>query len=319
VASSANLPPTGNTAGDGYLTNDTGALWTWSGSAWTNVGVIRGPQGLTGPAGPQGSTGPAGPAGPIGLLNDPFVSQLTFTGNAITGYPAATDRNYAQFRNGMVVVVLDIIAKASNGVIATIDTSIPTPLPGQGCFSQADTCIFFINAGSRDLYVNNATVNQRYLITLTYMANGQGMGNAGVSPVFLEVSQSVTQVAIPASAFTVVTWNSATVSNNVGGGTWNNQYYTIPKDGYYSMNLVTRQDAATARSTMIGIDSAPQDSGLSVWSSIGGVGAVARSSFNYVRNAYLYTGAKVGVVVYSEAATMNMTLGTLNITRMPWW
>jgi hypothetical protein len=252
------------------------------------------------------------------LLNDPFFAQLTFTGNAVSGYPAATDRNYAQFRNGMVIVVLDIIAKASNGVISTIDTSIPTPLPGSGVFTQADTAIFFINAASRDLYVNNATVNQRYTIILTYFANGQGMGNAGVSPVFFELNQPATPVAIPASAFTVVTW-SATPSNNVGGGTWNNQYYTVPKDGYYAMNLVTRQDAATARSTLIGIDSAPQDSGLGVWSSIGGVGAVARSSFNYVRNAYLYTGAKVGVVVYSEAATMNMTLGTFNITRMPWW
>lgn len=66
--------PTGTPAsyspGDGVL---------WSGSAWQNVGQIRGPAGPvgatgptgpTGPVGPQGATGPTGPQGPKGDKGD---------------------------------------------------------------------------------------------------------------------------------------------------------------------------------------------------------------------------------------------------------
>jgi hypothetical protein len=38
----------------------------WTGSAWSNVGPIRGPQGPSGPTGPAGVTGPTGPTGPQG-------------------------------------------------------------------------------------------------------------------------------------------------------------------------------------------------------------------------------------------------------------
>lgn len=59
---SASALPTGLTlsdAGNGYLTNDNGHLHVWSGSAWTDVGEIRGPQGMTGASGAQGATGAA--------------------------------------------------------------------------------------------------------------------------------------------------------------------------------------------------------------------------------------------------------------------
>ncbi len=70
VANAAALP-TGlgpSDAGDGYLTNDDGHLHVWSGSTWTDVGEIRGPQGLAGPAGPQGPTGNTGGAGATGAV-----------------------------------------------------------------------------------------------------------------------------------------------------------------------------------------------------------------------------------------------------------
>ena len=66
VATSSNLPMVGNTVGDGYITADTGHLWVWSGSVWTDVGLIRGPAGPTGATGATGPAGPAGPAGPTG-------------------------------------------------------------------------------------------------------------------------------------------------------------------------------------------------------------------------------------------------------------
>lgn len=69
VATSANLPPSSPNIGDGYITEDTGDLWSWSGTAWINVGKIAGPQGIQGPQGPpgaQGVTGPPGNQGPTG-------------------------------------------------------------------------------------------------------------------------------------------------------------------------------------------------------------------------------------------------------------
>lgn len=49
---------------DGDLWIDSNGIgWAWNGTAWVNVGTVRGP---TGPAGPTGSTGPPGPTGATG-------------------------------------------------------------------------------------------------------------------------------------------------------------------------------------------------------------------------------------------------------------
>lgn len=64
VAQVANLPTTGNTAGDLYVVTATGDGYVWSGSSWSNVGPIRGP---AGPAGSTGATGPAGTAASVSV------------------------------------------------------------------------------------------------------------------------------------------------------------------------------------------------------------------------------------------------------------
>jgi Collagen triple helix repeat (20 copies) len=51
---------------DAYTTVDTGHLWTSSGTAWIDTGLVRGPAGPGGPIGPQGDPGPQGPAGVAG-------------------------------------------------------------------------------------------------------------------------------------------------------------------------------------------------------------------------------------------------------------
>lgn len=52
VATSANLSAlTGLTVGDGYITEDNGHLFVYNGTTFTDVGEIRGPQGLKGDAG----------------------------------------------------------------------------------------------------------------------------------------------------------------------------------------------------------------------------------------------------------------------------
>jgi hypothetical protein len=67
VADSSYLPDpyTGN-AGDGYITDDTGHLWVWNGTTWTDVGEIKGPTGATGSTGPQGPQGDTGLTGATG-------------------------------------------------------------------------------------------------------------------------------------------------------------------------------------------------------------------------------------------------------------
>ena len=52
--------PTGN-PGDSYLVN--GDLYVWTGSSWTNVGNISGPQGVQGETGAQGTQGLQGTDG----------------------------------------------------------------------------------------------------------------------------------------------------------------------------------------------------------------------------------------------------------------
>lgn len=103
VTSAATLPPTGNTVGDYYVTEDTGIGYSWNGTTWVDLGVVRGPQGpqgdkgdpgdqgLQGVKGDTGATGPQGPQGDIGpgveimgKLNS--TSELPSTGQLGQGY-----------------------------------------------------------------------------------------------------------------------------------------------------------------------------------------------------------------------------------------
>ena len=80
VANCAALPTTGNTTGDLYIldADDAGCsgiagdgfVWT-AGSAWLNIGPLRGPQGIQGPDGTDGSDGEAGAAGADGSNGAP--------------------------------------------------------------------------------------------------------------------------------------------------------------------------------------------------------------------------------------------------------
>jgi hypothetical protein len=60
----------GGNIGDGFITEDTGHLWVWMGTHYTDVGNISGPRGPTGYTGPTGAdstvTGPTGYTGDMG-------------------------------------------------------------------------------------------------------------------------------------------------------------------------------------------------------------------------------------------------------------
>jgi len=55
LATTGDLPGSGNAPGDGYII--AGDLHVWDGSQWNNVGPIQGPQGEPGPAGTDGEDG----------------------------------------------------------------------------------------------------------------------------------------------------------------------------------------------------------------------------------------------------------------------
>lgn len=70
VATSGDLPPTGNAQGDAYIVQADDSLWIWDGTQWVSGGSIQGPPGATGPQGvqgPQGATGATGAQGPQGI------------------------------------------------------------------------------------------------------------------------------------------------------------------------------------------------------------------------------------------------------------
>ena len=66
--------PTGND-GDSYLVN--GSLYVWNGTAWENVGNIKGEKGDTGSQGVKGDTGERGPQGVKGDTGDTGATGAT--------------------------------------------------------------------------------------------------------------------------------------------------------------------------------------------------------------------------------------------------
>src|SRR5262245_14780271 len=61
VPSAPELPASGNTDGDAWVTSDTGHLWVWDQETqtWIDAGQVQGPPGPQGPPGAQGPQGPA--------------------------------------------------------------------------------------------------------------------------------------------------------------------------------------------------------------------------------------------------------------------
>jgi hypothetical protein len=78
VPTAEDLPnPFGGNIGDGYITQDDGALHVWDGEQWNNVGEVKGPKGDTGFTGSIGYTGSEGPVG--------FTGSMGYTGSQGAG------------------------------------------------------------------------------------------------------------------------------------------------------------------------------------------------------------------------------------------
>jgi hypothetical protein len=194
VATSGDLPPSGNTQGDAYIVQADDSLWVWDGTAWVSGGSIQGPPGSQGPIGPQGVQGPAGPEGPKGDTGDtgpegPQGIPGTGTGNVsnsgtpvandvaqwvdathIKGVPLATWRTTAtfygttSFRNTSAAPAngVDVIPAVPGGVpqinAVGVDTDISLAIKGKGT-----GVIDFYGQGVRQAQIGNVAGASTYL------------------------------------------------------------------------------------------------------------------------------------------------------------
>ena len=78
VASSSNLPSSGNVIGDTYLTSDTGHIWIWGNGIWNDGGQFTGytgSRGVDGVIGYNGSIGYTGSRGYVGSAGYIYVGE----------------------------------------------------------------------------------------------------------------------------------------------------------------------------------------------------------------------------------------------------
>jgi len=106
VTTSSNLPSSGNTNGDAYITENDGHLWVYTG-IWVDVGLIRGPQGTTGTQGTQGTQGDQGDQG----------AQGTQGTQGVRGDELWTDAGSYIYRNTPVIVNKTTRNEAGNGSV----------------------------------------------------------------------------------------------------------------------------------------------------------------------------------------------------------
>lgn len=149
--------PTGLTsadAGKGWITGNDGHLHVWSGTAFSDVGTVRGPEGPTGPQGPQGiqglkgdtgdagATGPQGPqgiqgvAGPAGVKGDTGAQGIQgLTGatgaQGIQGIQGPTGATGAQGVSGQSAYQI-AVAGGYSGTQSQWITSLTGPQGPQG-------------------------------------------------------------------------------------------------------------------------------------------------------------------------------------------
>jgi hypothetical protein len=129
VATSANLPSTGNAVNDAYIVNSDGNLYVWNGSVWSSVGKIVGP---TGPEGPSGPAGPIGPTGPQSTVEGP-QGPTGPTGPGVTGPTGATGPVFSELVGAQYASSIVLSETDANSIVkvnSSLATTVEVPLDG---------------------------------------------------------------------------------------------------------------------------------------------------------------------------------------------
>jgi hypothetical protein len=165
----------------GWVTAAAGDGVVWSGTAWTNVGPIRGPQGATGPqglqgvAGPQGPLGPQGPDGPVGPQG-PAGPQGPQGIQGPQGAIALTTKGDLLSFNGSAQARLPV---GSNGQVLAADSSAPLGVAWQS--AGGNGTVTSVNLGaSAGLTPSGGPVTGAG--TLVYTLSANLLGWNGLAP-----------------------------------------------------------------------------------------------------------------------------------------
>jgi hypothetical protein len=132
VATTFDLPSSGNLINDAYLVEADGNLYVWNGSFWENVGKIVGP---TGPSGPTGAVGPLGPTGPTGAAST-VTGPTGPTGPSVTGPTGSTGATGPVFSEltGVQYLGSTVLSAVDANSLVRINSSLSTTvtIPSDG-------------------------------------------------------------------------------------------------------------------------------------------------------------------------------------------
>jgi hypothetical protein len=262
VASSASLPTSGNVAGDGWVAQDTGRLWVYGTTSFSDVGPFKGDKGdtgltgATGPAGPAGATGATGaqgPGGPQGVKGDTGPQgpkgDTGATGPAGSGTSSATWKPTTAYIAGQVTVAPDgnlVTAKTAHTSGATFDATKWNTPPLSAVVAAAspdadtivrtnlcDTPSFEYGTGS---WAKGANVTMATSTTKKYV---------GSQSLALTRSNTTSGNGYARYNFTAQAGVTYTLSVYVYGGTGAANTYTIKATGVFTSTTVTFTPSAT--------------------------------------------------------------------------
>lgn len=256
VADSTGLPfPYTGSAGDGYITQNTGMLWIWDGSQWNNVGVIAGPAGqsayelwlaqgntgtvndflnsLTGPAGVQGpagvngNDGAAGPQGPQGAAGP-------------QGPQGAQGAAGAPGTNGVSITWLGALAVAPG-----------SPGLNQAYYNTAQGISFIWDGNSWEILAQDGSGGSGGSLQDAYNSGGPGAGrtiNANAGSVLINL-QAPSTIGLEVNSST--SNSSGIFSNHAGNGVAIRAENTAASNTFAGIQAITNSSDAN-NSAIIG-------------------------------------------------------------------